>query len=84
MIALFFRDIIFNNDIAEKMMPSRGNNMVVIDPKIGLGKPVIVNKEVPVDIVASSYKHNPGSLDILKEQYDLTQEEVMAAVAYMN
>ncbi|ARS40724.1 hypothetical protein CA265_14090 [Sphingobacteriaceae bacterium GW460-11-11-14-LB5] len=84
LIALFFRDIIFNNDIAEKMMPSRGNNMVVIDPKIGLGKPVIVNKEVPVDIVASSYKHNPGSLDILKEQYDLTQEEVMAAVAYMN
>lgn len=83
-ISLFFRDIVFKNDVAQRLMPAKGNNKVIIDPKIGLGKPVIIEKEVPVDIIASFYDNNPQNMAIIKSEYNLTEEEVLAAVAYMN
>lgn len=82
-ISQFFRDIIFSNDVAQRLMPAKGNSKVIIDPKIGLGKPVIIEKEVPVDIVASSYNKNPKAIGKIKTEFDLTEEEIMAAVAYM-
>ncbi|MCC6447924.1 MAG: DUF433 domain-containing protein, partial [Chitinophagaceae bacterium] len=83
-ISFFFRDIVFKNDIAQRLIPAKGNNKVIIDPKIGLGKPVIIEKEVPVDIIASFYDNNPQNMAIIKSEYNLTEEEVLAAVAYMN
>jgi uncharacterized protein (DUF433 family) len=82
-ITQFFKDIVFANDVAQRLMPAKGNNKVIIDPKIGLGKPVIIEKEVPVDIVASSYNKNPKAISKIKAEFDLTEEEIMAAVAYM-
>lgn len=82
-ITLFFNDIIFNIDgVAERLIPAKGKGKVVIDPKQGLGKPIIIDKEVPVDIIASSYK-GEQSVAILEKQYGLKKDEILAAVEYM-
>ena len=82
-ISQFFKDIIFTNDVAQRLMPAKGNKKVIIDPRIGLGKPVIIDKEVPVDIIASSYHRNPQSINKIKTEFGLTEEEIMAAISYM-
>jgi uncharacterized protein (DUF433 family) len=82
LIKLFFDAIEFNTDgIAQRMFPARGNRKVVIDPKQGNGKPVIVDKEVLVNLIASIYD-GPDSLQMLAEEYNLNEEEVRGALNY--
>lgn len=82
LIKLFFDAIEFNTEgIAQRMFPARGNRKVVIDPKQGNGKPVIVDKEVLVNLIASIYD-GPESLPMLAEEYNLNEEEVRGALNY--
>lgn len=81
LIQMFFDTIEFDNGVAQRMFPARGNRKVVIDPKQGNGKPVIVNKEVLVNLIASIYD-GPESLPMLSEEYNLSEEEVRGALNY--
>ncbi len=81
-ITLFFRDIIFNVDgIAQRLMPTKGKGKIVVDPKEGGGKPSIVGKEVWVELINSIYD-GEDSMATIKDQYNLDEEEILAALEY--
>lgn len=82
-ITEFFKDIIYNkNGIAERLIPSKGNRRIAIDPKLASGKPFLIESEgVQVSIVKSFYK-GPQSVSLLKEIYGISEEDVNAILAY--
>ncbi|HZL35554.1 MAG TPA: DUF433 domain-containing protein [Tepidisphaeraceae bacterium] len=59
------------------------NDRIVIDPEICHGKPVISNTRTPVSVVLD---HLAGgdSFDTLRREYDLTDEDIRAAIAFAN
>ncbi|MGC4035223.1 MAG: DUF433 domain-containing protein [Chitinophagaceae bacterium] len=79
----FFRSIVFDGDIAMRMIPEKGKGKIVIDPKEANGKPAIINKEVPVDTILQFYR-DKSSIKKIAQQFELTDEEVEAAVEYSN
>jgi uncharacterized protein (DUF433 family) len=82
-ITEFFKDIIFNkNGIAERLIPSKGNGRIAIDPKLASGKPFLIESDgVQISVVKSFYK-GPQSVAMLKEIYDISEEDVNAILAY--
>jgi uncharacterized protein (DUF433 family) len=82
-IKAFFRDIIFDGDIALRMIPEKGKGKIIIDPKEANGKPAIIHKEVPVDSILQFYL-GPASVKSIMQQFELSEEEVLAAVDYFN
>ncbi|MCH6236662.1 Eco57I restriction-modification methylase domain-containing protein [Cognataquiflexum rubidum] len=82
-ITEFFKDIIFNkNGIAERLIPSKGNGRIAIDPKLASGKPFLIESEgVQISVVKSFYQ-GPQSVALLKEIYDICEEDVNAILAY--
>jgi uncharacterized protein (DUF433 family) len=81
-ITQFFRDIIFDVDgVAQRLIPSKGKGKVVIDPKEGGGKPSIVGKEIWVDLINNIYT-GPDSITMIKDQYNLEEDEILAAVEF--
>jgi uncharacterized protein (DUF433 family) len=59
------------------------NERITIDPQVCHGKPVIRNTRTPVSVVLS---HLAGgdSFDTIRVEYDLTDEDIRAAVAFAN
>ena len=54
---------------------------IVVDPEIRFGKPIIAGARVPVELVVA--KLGGGmSLDEIGFEYDLTDAQMRAAVAY--
>jgi uncharacterized protein (DUF433 family) len=54
---------------------------ITVDDKVRFGKPVIKGTRVPVDLVIA--KLGAGmSMEELEENYDLTREDVLAALTY--
>lgn len=82
-IKAFFRDIVFDGDIALRMIPEKGKGKIIIDPKEANGRPAVIHKEVPVDSIVQFYL-GPESVPSIMNQFELTEEEVLAAVAYYN
>ncbi|PZV76097.1 hypothetical protein CLV31_12617 [Algoriphagus aquaeductus] len=82
-ITEFFKDIIYNkNGIAERLIPSKGNRRIAIDPKLASGKPFLIESDgVQISIVKSFYK-GPQSVPLLKEIYGISEEDVNAILAY--
>ena len=81
-ITQFFRDIVFDVDgVAQRLIPSKGKGKVVVDPKEGGGKPSIVGKEVWVDLINNIYT-GPDSVTMIKDQYNLDEDEILAAVEF--
>jgi uncharacterized protein (DUF433 family) len=62
-------------------MTVKGKQFITINPKIRFGKPIITGTRVPVDLVVSKVA---GGMTIneIKSQYDLTQDQIMAALQY--
>ena len=80
----FFDDLVFNpSGVVQQIMPSRGRNKIVIDPRIGDGKEVIIDKGVPVSVIATYY-HGEKSIATLEREFHLTREEILAAVNYLD
>jgi len=78
----FFRHIEFNTEgLARKLFPSKGKGKIVVDPKVAEGKPVIEGKSVWAEVIAKMYT-GPDSIQLLKDQYDLKEDEILAAVEY--
>jgi uncharacterized protein (DUF433 family) len=79
----FFREIVFEGDIAQRIIPVKGRGKIVIDPKEANGKPSIINKEIPVDTIIQFYT-GPNSLQSIQKQFNLEEEEILAALEYSN
>jgi uncharacterized protein (DUF433 family) len=83
-IKTFFKDIHFNMDgIAESLMPEKGKGKITINPKEANGKPAIIKKEVPVDTILQFYTDR-SSIQKIQVQFNLEEDEVLAAIAYNN
>jgi uncharacterized protein (DUF433 family) len=54
---------------------------ITVDEKIRFGKPVIQGTRVPVDLVIGKLAGGM-SVEEVMEEYELTREEVLAALAY--
>jgi uncharacterized protein (DUF433 family) len=57
------------------------NERIVIDPRICHGKPVIRGTRTPVAIVVGSLAGGM-SFDEIQREYDLTPEDIRAALAF--
>jgi uncharacterized protein (DUF433 family) len=53
---------------------------IVVDEKIRFGKPVIEGTRVPVDLVVGKLAGGM-TIEQVMEEYDLTREDVLAALA---
>ena len=54
---------------------------IVVDEQVRFGKPVIAGTRVPVDLVVGKLAGGM-SLDEVACEYELTREDVLAALAY--
>ncbi|NOT54062.1 MAG: DUF433 domain-containing protein [Deltaproteobacteria bacterium] len=54
---------------------------ITVDAKIRFGKPVIQGTRIPVDLVVGKLAGGMGIEEVM-EEYALTREEVLAALAY--
>ncbi|MEX0684365.1 MAG: DUF433 domain-containing protein [Balneolales bacterium] len=82
LIKHFFTDIYFNTDgIATQIIPSFGDELIIIDPKVEGGKPIVRNNGVWVETIVQSYS-GPDSADMILDQYDLEEKELTAALKY--
>lgn len=85
LIREFFRDIQFDTSgVAQSIMPSKGKGQIVIDPKVGGGKPSFKKHEgVQVETIMKFYD-GEESIPELVEDYGITKVEVEAALTYMS
>lgn len=79
----FFEDIVFDSSgIAQRLLPSKGNKRIVIDPTIGGGKPAFKDfGGLHVDTIMSFYD-GPDSMEDLMDNYGVSKEDIEAALAY--
>lgn len=54
---------------------------IIIDPKIMVGKPTIAGTRITVELVLNLIEHGQTIPEIM-EDYDLTEDQVKAAVNY--
>lgn len=81
-IKQFFKDIIFENDIAMRIIPQTGNGKIIIDPKVAGGRPSFVeHSDIQVDTMMKFY-NGVDSISDLMIDYSLSKEEVDAALSY--
>ncbi|MCH7411113.1 hypothetical protein MM239_17040 [Belliella sp. DSM 111904] len=82
-IRYFFADIKFNKDgIAEKLIPSKGNGTIIIDPKLAGGLPhVNGTKGVTAKIIKAFYK-GPNSMQMISKMYGISIDQINDALKY--
>ena len=56
--------------------------MIETDPEICGGKPVIKGTRIPVKLILELLS-NGWSIDDIKEEYDLSEEQIKAAIKYV-
>jgi uncharacterized protein (DUF433 family) len=54
---------------------------IVVDPAVRFGRPTIQGTRVPVDLVLAKLSGGMSAQEVASE-YDLTREDVLAALAY--
>jgi uncharacterized protein (DUF433 family) len=80
----FFADIEFKSGIAIRLLPAKGLKRVQINPQAAGGRPAFVSqKDVKVETVLRFYK-GPGSIKEIIEDYDISEEDIKAALAYQS
>lgn len=79
----FFKHIEFDmNGVAQRMF-GPASKLIVIDPRQAGGKAAIDKKGVWAETISMAYD-GPESIPMLIDQYDVTKEEVLAAIEYCN
>jgi len=79
----FFKHIEFDKDGIAQRMFKTASGLIVIDPAQGGGKPSVKDRGVWAETVYMAYD-GPESIPMLIDQYDVTKEEVLAAIEYCN
>lgn len=78
----FFANIEFDIDgIALRLFPLSHSKLVVIDPKIGGGKPSITGKGIYVDMIQRAHQ-GKNSIESIMDQFELNADEINAALEY--
>ncbi|MBI2420930.1 MAG: DUF433 domain-containing protein [Candidatus Levybacteria bacterium] len=54
---------------------------IIVDPKVRFGKPIIEKTRVPVDVVVGKIAGGM-SVDEVMVEYELTRQQVLAALKY--
>ena len=82
-IKQFFADIKFNKDgIAEKLIPSKGNGSVIIDPKLAGGLPYVNGtRGVTAKMIEAFYK-GPNSLPMISKMYGISVDDINNVLNY--
>ena len=57
-------------------------NRIEIDPPVMLGKPVIRNTRIPVELLLRKLAEGASSADLLNAYPRLTEEDIRACLAY--
>jgi len=55
---------------------------IVVDPKVMLGKPVVLGTRIPVELILRKMSEGASIPDLLEAYPRLTAEDVLAAIAY--
>jgi uncharacterized protein (DUF433 family) len=71
--------MILNKTKLLRLFPLSHSRLIVIDPKIEGGKPVITGKGIYVDIVQLAYS-GQNSIESIMDQFDLNEEEIAARI----
>ncbi|HZK92906.1 MAG TPA: DUF433 domain-containing protein [Prolixibacteraceae bacterium] len=78
----FFANIEFDIDgIALRLFPLHNSKLIVVDPKIGGGKPVISEKGIYVEMIQRAHA-GKNSVESIMDQFDLNLDEINAALEY--
>jgi len=59
------------------------NQRITIDPRVCHGKPVIRNTRTPVSVILG-HLASGDSVATLKREYDLSDQDIRAAIAFAN
>ncbi len=80
----FFKNIEFDAEgLALRLFPLKNSKLISVDPRSGGGKAVITDKGIWAEAIASAF-NGMDSISILEEQYDLSKQEILAAVEFWN
>ena len=83
-VPLLYEGIDFSQfDVAERWWPMGFDSPIVIDPNRSLGRPIINSSGTPTEILFYSVKAG-NSFDSVADWYEITPEEVKAAVNFEN
>lgn len=79
----FFKNVEFDaDDIASKWWPRGIDGNILVDPRYSFGSPVIKDKGIRTEVIYLTYKAEKGDVDSVADWYDITADEVKAAVAF--
>lgn len=70
-----------NDEVAARLRPAGKASPVVIDPQRQFGRPVV--RSVPTEVIAELVRAGDEIVDVA-DWYDLSEDEVRAAIAYEN
>ncbi len=59
-----------------------GQNLIVVDPKIMMGKPVIAGTRLTVELILEELGAGRSFEDLLASYPHLTRQSILAALAY--
>lgn len=59
-----------------------GTSRIEVNPKVMLGKPVIRGTRIPVELLLRKLSEGAVHADLLDAYPNLTQEDILAALAY--
>jgi uncharacterized protein (DUF433 family) len=77
----FFSEAYYNYHEGQRRMLMR-NNLIVSDPKIMLGKPVIAGTRITVELILEKLAAGETVEQILEAHPRLTRESIQAALAF--
>lgn len=76
-----FDTVVYIDDIAARLKPFDDLPKVFIDPKFSLGRPVVVDGNVPTETLSAAFLAE-GDADDVADWYSTTPAAVMQAVAF--
>jgi uncharacterized protein (DUF433 family) len=69
---------------ARRWYPPEGKRLVIIDPRYSFGQPIIKDKGIKTEIIYDFYLSENKNIDIICKWYNLTPEEVNAAINFQS
>ncbi|MEX1172530.1 MAG: DUF433 domain-containing protein [Chloroflexota bacterium] len=75
------RDLDYEEDVAVRWWPVGRDTPIVIDPRVSFGRPYVASKGVSTDAIRSRFVARE-SIDDIVDDFDLTEEEVEAALRF--
>ena len=71
-----------STELARRWFPFKENRLVVLDPLISFGRPIIITKNITTENIFDLFKAEGEKIDPVCEWMDLTSEEVTAALEF--